>query len=549
MQRVLLVADDDRVAGVVAAVELDDVVDAAAEEVGRLALAFVAPLGADDHDRGHVEDPFARVGSPQPIATTAPTLTLTCTSMCKIGVRLDAMPTHAPTRAPRRDAAENREAILDAAAAALNDDIDASLETIAARAGLSRRGRLRPLRHPATTCSSSSFTRGAARVAAAARPGPHADPVVEIALFGATRLGRGRARARHDAASAVRGPLPRAGRRRARPAHARASSPTSSSPRGSAPAAPTCRRDRRPAHRERRRSPCSTRATRAGLSPQEGHRLVDARRPRRRRPRLARGGRRARRPTSTGSRRRRTADARDPGRRASATSARPVLPPFSRRAPDDAPAFAAAEGERGPMLASLIAAGRLRPGPRHACCSTGRRTRPRSVARSPSSTPRSSPSRPPRCRSARSCARSCGSPASASRRRRSTAARRARPRRLAPPPDRRPAARPTASACCSSSPPLRPGVARARAHLARAARRPRRGVDRARAESSPTRGMPVLVLGGAADPGSHSRSPRRAPAATAPPPAEAIPMTVLTLLRSELRRLTATGSACSRSSR
>ncbi len=47
------VADDDRVAGVVAAVELHDVVDAAAEQVGRLALALVAPLGADDGDRGH----------------------------------------------------------------------------------------------------------------------------------------------------------------------------------------------------------------------------------------------------------------------------------------------------------------------------------------------------------------------------------------------------------------------------------------------------------------------------------------------------------------
>ena len=54
VQGVLLVADDDRVAGVVAAVELDDVVDPAAEQVGRLALALVAPLGADDHDRGHV---------------------------------------------------------------------------------------------------------------------------------------------------------------------------------------------------------------------------------------------------------------------------------------------------------------------------------------------------------------------------------------------------------------------------------------------------------------------------------------------------------------
>ena len=53
VQRVLLVADDHRVAGVVAAVELDDVVDAGAEGVGRLALALVTPLGTDQHDCGH----------------------------------------------------------------------------------------------------------------------------------------------------------------------------------------------------------------------------------------------------------------------------------------------------------------------------------------------------------------------------------------------------------------------------------------------------------------------------------------------------------------
>lgn len=53
VQRVLLVADDDRVARVVAAVELHDVVDAAGEEVGGLALPFVAPLGADDDDGRH----------------------------------------------------------------------------------------------------------------------------------------------------------------------------------------------------------------------------------------------------------------------------------------------------------------------------------------------------------------------------------------------------------------------------------------------------------------------------------------------------------------
>jgi AcrR family transcriptional regulator len=49
------------------------------------------------------------------------------------------MTSTAPERAPRKDAAENREAILRAAALLLNDDPDASLEAIAAAAGLSRR--------------------------------------------------------------------------------------------------------------------------------------------------------------------------------------------------------------------------------------------------------------------------------------------------------------------------------------------------------------------------------------------------------------------------
>ncbi len=50
----VLLRDDDGVAGVVPAVELDDVVDRAAEQVGRLALPLVAPLGSDDGDRGHL---------------------------------------------------------------------------------------------------------------------------------------------------------------------------------------------------------------------------------------------------------------------------------------------------------------------------------------------------------------------------------------------------------------------------------------------------------------------------------------------------------------
>lgn len=45
----------------------------------------------------------------------------------------------APVRAPRRDATENRAALLDAAKTALQQDPDASIESIAAAAGLSRR--------------------------------------------------------------------------------------------------------------------------------------------------------------------------------------------------------------------------------------------------------------------------------------------------------------------------------------------------------------------------------------------------------------------------
>lgn len=108
------------------------------------------------------------------------------------------------TRAPRRDAAANREAIIAAAAAALNEDIDASLETIAARAGLSRRA---IYGHFATRDDllGDVFTRGAARLAALLDPVSHPDARVEIALFGAT-LWAEVEHVRVSAALAVRGP-------------------------------------------------------------------------------------------------------------------------------------------------------------------------------------------------------------------------------------------------------------------------------------------------------------------------------------------------------
>src|SRR5262249_42868408 len=48
-----LAVDDDRVAGVVAALVADDQLALLGEIVGEAALALVAPLGADDYRAGH----------------------------------------------------------------------------------------------------------------------------------------------------------------------------------------------------------------------------------------------------------------------------------------------------------------------------------------------------------------------------------------------------------------------------------------------------------------------------------------------------------------
>ena len=53
MQRILFVANDHGVAGVIAAVKLHDVVNATAEKIGGFALALIAPLGANQHDCRH----------------------------------------------------------------------------------------------------------------------------------------------------------------------------------------------------------------------------------------------------------------------------------------------------------------------------------------------------------------------------------------------------------------------------------------------------------------------------------------------------------------
>lgn len=88
------------------------------------------------------------------------------------------------TRPPRRDAADNRAAIVLAAATVLRRDSDASLEAIAAEAGLSRRT---VYGHFASRDELLGIivTAGAERIAAAVGSVEHEDPATEIALIGA----------------------------------------------------------------------------------------------------------------------------------------------------------------------------------------------------------------------------------------------------------------------------------------------------------------------------------------------------------------------------
>lgn len=86
-------------------------------------------------------------------------------------------------RAPRSDAAKNRTALLDAARAELHRDPDASLDTIAAAAGLTRRSVYShfPSRE---ALIAELAAHGAARVAAAVDAIHDADPVLDLALVG-----------------------------------------------------------------------------------------------------------------------------------------------------------------------------------------------------------------------------------------------------------------------------------------------------------------------------------------------------------------------------
>lgn len=109
------------------------------------------------------------------------------------------------TRAPRSDATQNRAALLAAARIELNLDSDASLETIAARAGLSRRA---VYGHFATRDEllRELITIGATRISGALAGVEHPDPAVLLALI-ASRLWHEVEDIRVMALFAVRGPL------------------------------------------------------------------------------------------------------------------------------------------------------------------------------------------------------------------------------------------------------------------------------------------------------------------------------------------------------
>jgi AcrR family transcriptional regulator len=109
------------------------------------------------------------------------------------------------TRTLRRDATENRQALLTAAKAVLNRDPDASLEAIAAEAGLSRRS---VYGHFATRDDlvGEVVALGVARVAEALTQVRHPEPLVQLALI-AAELWREVEHVRVMAMFAVRGPL------------------------------------------------------------------------------------------------------------------------------------------------------------------------------------------------------------------------------------------------------------------------------------------------------------------------------------------------------
>ena len=108
-------------------------------------------------------------------------------------------------RAPRRDAAENRESLLAAARVVFNRDPNASLETVAAQAGLSRRSVYGHFANRDDLLL-ELVTTGARRVATALESVSHPDPLTRLALI-ASKLWREVESVRVIAVVAVRGAL------------------------------------------------------------------------------------------------------------------------------------------------------------------------------------------------------------------------------------------------------------------------------------------------------------------------------------------------------
>lgn len=110
-----------------------------------------------------------------------------------------------PARAPRRDATENREALLAAARIVFNRDPGASLEAVATEAGLSRRSVYGHFANRDELLR-ELVTAGARRVATSLESVTHPDPLTRLALIAST-LWREVESVRVMAVVAVRGPF------------------------------------------------------------------------------------------------------------------------------------------------------------------------------------------------------------------------------------------------------------------------------------------------------------------------------------------------------
>lgn len=115
------------------------------------------------------------------------------------------MPSTSRTRAPRRDATENRESLLAAARIVFNRDPSASLEAVAVEAGLSRRSVYGHFANRDELLR-ELVTAGARRVATSLESVRHPDPLTRLALIAST-LWREVESVRVMAVVAVRGPL------------------------------------------------------------------------------------------------------------------------------------------------------------------------------------------------------------------------------------------------------------------------------------------------------------------------------------------------------